>query len=308
MSRVAVAGASGFVGRRLVPALLAAGHDVTALTRRPSEYDGPVRAVRADVHDPRSLTRALRGVDVAVYLVHELAGGHDDLPDRERRSGEAFGRAAARCGVRQIVYLGGLSGPDADPQSLSPHLLARRLTEGALGVGAVPVTVVRAGIVLGRGSLGWEMMRQIGARVPVTAAPLRSRSRTQPIGADDLIGYLVDVVDDPRLLDTVIEVGTDDVVTYRDLMGRVARAHGHRGLVVPSPVVPALLMRAGLLALTDVDAPTAMALLASMSTDATVNDDLARRLLSRRPATLDEAIAAAAAEGEPHWSQASTSA
>lgn len=299
MTRVAVAGASGFVGRRLVPALLAAGHDVTALTRRPTAYDGPVRAVRADVHDPRSLTRALRGVDVAIYLVHELAGGHDDLPDRERRSGEAFGRAAARCGVRQVVYLGGLSTPGAhdDPTELSPHLRARRLTEAALGVGGVPVTVVRAGIVLGRGSLGWEMMRQLGGRVPVTAAPLRSRSRTQPIGAHDLVGFLVDVVDDARLLDTVLEVGTDEVVTYRDLMGRVARAHGHRGVVVPSPVVPSLLMEAGLQALTDVHVPTAMALLASMSTDATVNDDRVRRLLPRRPMTLDAAIEAAAAEG-----------
>ncbi len=305
MSRVAVAGASGFVGRRLVPALIAAGHDVTALTRRPSEYDGPARAVRADVHEPRSLTRALRAVEVAVYLVHELAGGHDDLPDRERRSGEAFGRAAARCGVRQIVYLGGLSSAEAhdDPTALSPHLRARRLTEAALGVAGVPVTVVRAGIVLGRGSLGWEMMRQIGARVPVTAAPLQSASRTQPIGADDLVGYLVDVVDDERLLGTVLEVGTDEAVTYRELMGRVARAHGHRGTVVPSPVVPALVLEAGLRALTDVHVPTAMALLESMSTDATVNDDRARRMLPRRPASLDDAIAVATAEA-----QASTSA
>ena len=140
----------------------------------------------------------------------------------------------------------------------------------------------------------------------MTAAPLRSRSRTQPIGADDLIGYLVDVVDDVRLFDTVLEVGTDEVVTYRDLMGRVARAHGHRGLVVPSPVVPALVMEAGLIALTDVHAPTAMALLESMRSDATVNDDRARRLLDRRPATLDDAIRVAAAEGAPTAVQAST--
>ena len=307
MSRVAVAGASGFVGRRLVPALLAAGHDVTALTRRPGEHGGPARTVRADVHDPRSLTSALRDIEVAFYLVHELAGAHDDLPDRERRSGEAFGRAAARCGVRQIVYLGGLSSAGAhdDPTALSPHLRARRLTEAALGVAGVPVTVVRAGIILGRGSLGWEMMRQVGARVPVTAAPLQSASRTQPIGAADLVGYLVDVVDDERLLGTVLEVGTDEVVTYRDLMGRVARAHGHRGSVVPLPVVPALLMEAGLRALTDVDTQTAMALLASMRTDATVNDDVAHRLLPRRPGSLDDAIRVAAAEAEV---QASTSA
>lgn len=291
---VVVAGAGGFIGRRLVPALIDAGHDVTALGRRPHRHDTRARSVRVDVHEPASLTAALRGADVAVYLVHELAAGHDDqsLPHRERESGELFGEAAARTGVDQIVYLGGLATPsaDLDPRGLSPHLLGRRLTETALGAQGVPVTVVRAGIVLGPGSIGWEMMRQLAERVPVLVAPRRSSSRTQPIAADDLIGYLVDVTGAAHFHGRTLEVGTDDVVSYRDLMARVARAHGHRGVVVQAPYLPSVVMEAALAALTDVHRPTAMALLASMHHDAVVNDDSARRLLPRRPLPVDAAI------------------
>lgn len=293
--RVAVAGASGFVGSLLVPALVEAGYDVVALTRLPQRYVGAAAAAYADVRAPRSLTRALAGAEVAVYLVHELAAGHSDadLPEREQASARAFGRAAARSGVRQIVYLGGLASRRAAraPELLSPHLRARRLTETALGEAGVPVTVVRAGIVLGAGSLGWELMRQVSGRVPVLAAPWASNARTQPIGARDLIGYLVDVVD--NLHGVTLEVGTDEVVTYRDLFGRVARAHGHAGIILPAPALPSMLMEAALRALTDVHVPTALLLLGSMGHDALVNEDRARHLLARRPAGLASAIAEA---------------
>ena len=154
--KVLVAGSSGFVGKRLCPALEEAGHVVRAMTRRPATYRGAGEAVRGDVHDAGSLSTALAGCDVAYYLVHSL-----DSADFEKRDAEAartFARAAAEAGLRRIVYLGGL-GDDAD--NLSPHLRSRREVEDLLGSGGVPVTTLRAGIIVGHGGISWEMTRQL---------------------------------------------------------------------------------------------------------------------------------------------------
>src|SRR5690606_27138035 len=155
-TRVLVAGATGFVGRQLLPVLVDAGYDVRAMTRRPDSYDGPGTAVGADVADPESLVDALTDVDVAVYLVHSL--DHQDFESRDRDAARAFGAAAAGAGVRQIVYLGGL-GDDDD--KLSAHLRSRREVEGLLGQNGVPVTVLRAAIIVGHGGISWELTRQL---------------------------------------------------------------------------------------------------------------------------------------------------
>ena len=163
---VLVAGASGFVGRRLVPALRDADFDVRAMTRRPADYEGPAKAVFGDVHDEESLVEALTGIDAAYYLVHSL-----DSPDFARLDREAathFGRAAAKAGVQRIVYLGGLG---ADEDELSAHLKSRREVERLLGEGGVPVTVLRAGIVIGHEGLSWEMTRQLVERLPMMITP-----------------------------------------------------------------------------------------------------------------------------------------
>ena len=156
---VLVTGATGFVGSRLVPALVEAGHEVKAMTRNPDEYDGPGTAVAGDVSDAGSLGEAVSGVDVAVYLVHSL-----DDNDFERKDAEAarsFALAAAASGIRQIVYLGGLGKDDVD---LSAHLRSRREVETLLGASGVPVTVLRAAIVVGAGGISWEMTRQLVKR------------------------------------------------------------------------------------------------------------------------------------------------
>ena len=227
--RVAVTGATGYVGRLLVPALADAGHDVVALARRPHEVPvrTGVRAVAADVDDEASLRRALRGVDAAYYLVHLL--GTDNLVAREIAAAQRFGAVAAACGVRQVVSVGGLVSPDVEPSQLSQHLQGRLGTEDALRAGGVPLTAVRAAVVVGPGSAGWEVLRQIATALPLMVAPRRARARSQPIAPADLLGYLLAVLGDEATYGQVVEVGGPDVVTYREFVARV-----QRGWAVPA--------------------------------------------------------------------------
>ena len=177
---VLVTGATGFIGRRLTPPCSRPATDVRAMTRNPTRTTVPARRSAATSSDPASLTEPLEGADVAVYLVHSL-----DSPDFEQRDADAaraFGKAAASAGVRQIVYIGGLGSED---QELSPHLRSRREVEGLLGEGGVPVTVLRAGIVVGDGGISWELTRQLVKNLPamvvprwVRRGPSRSRSTT----------------------------------------------------------------------------------------------------------------------------------
>ncbi|GAB3591506.1 hypothetical protein GCM10027446_09690 [Angustibacter peucedani] len=288
--RVAVLGATGYVGGLLVPALADAGHDVVALARRPHEVparDG-VRALAADVDDEPSLRRALRGVDVAFYLAHLL--GHDDLVAREVAAAQRFARAAAAGGVRQVVSVGGLVPPDLDPSRLSPHLQGRTATEDALRDGEVPVTAVRAAVVVGPGSAGWEVLRQIATALPLMAAPRRARARSQPIAQRDLVGFLLAVLGQRATYDQVVEVGGPDVVTYRELVARVQRGLGRPGVVPEVLVVPRVVQEAAVRQLTDVDPDVAMDLLESAGHDAVVSDERWLHLLPHPPTSLDEAI------------------
>ncbi len=219
--QVLVAGASGFVGRRLCRALADAGHDVRAMTRRPEAYDGAGTPVRADVADPASLAVALAGCDAAYYLVHSL-----DSPDFERRDADAaraFGAASAAAGLRRIVYLGGL-GDDRD--DLSAHLRSRRQVERLLREAGVPVTVLRAGIIVGAGGISWELTRQLVEHLPAMVTPRWVRTRTQPIAVADVVRYLVGVldVDDPR--SHTYEIGGPEVLEYVEMLRRVAAIEG----------------------------------------------------------------------------------
>ncbi len=211
--QVLVTGATGFVGRRLTPQLVEAGHDVRALTRHPETYDGPGTAVGADVHDPDTLGPTLDGIDIAYYLVHSL-----DSPDfeaKDARAAAAFGRAAAEAGVRQIIYLGGLG---AEGGKLSAHLRSRREVEGLLGEAGVPVTVLRAGIIVGKGGISWELTRQLVKNLPAMVVPKWVSTRTQPIAVDDVIRYLVGVAGRDEAMGRVFEIGGPDQLSYREMM------------------------------------------------------------------------------------------
>ena len=292
MSTVLVTGATGFIGRRLVPALIEAGHDVRAMTRRPEAYDGQGTPVGADVSEPDSLRPALEGVDVAIYLVHSL-----DDPDFERKDADAarnFSAAAAAAGVSQIVYMGGLGDDDGE---LSAHLRSRREVEGLLGTDGVPVTVLRAAIVVGHGGISWELTRQLVKNLPAMVVPKWVGTRTQPIAIDDVVRYLSGVVGKEEALDRVFEIGGPDQLTYREMLQGVALAMNGRKL--PIVVVPLLtpgLSSRWLALVTDVDVTTGRNLIDSMSTEVVVRDTSIRQVVPGDPLTYAESVRRALAE------------
>jgi uncharacterized protein YbjT (DUF2867 family) len=289
--QVLVTGASGFVGSRLGRALEDAGHSVRAMTRHPDTYAGAGEPVAGDVADEASLRRALEGCEAAYYLVHSLDSA--DFAERDARAACAFARAAADAGVRRIVYLGGL-GDDAD--DLSAHLRSRRQVEQLLGQAGVPVTVLRAGIVVGHGGVSWEMTRQLVAHLPAMVTPRWVHTRTQPIAVADVVRYLVGVLEAPEAEGRVFEVGGPEVLEYVEMLTRVAEIQGRRLFVVPVPLLSPQLSSRWLSLVTDVDVQTGRSLVDSMSNEVVVRDDGIRTVVPFEPMTYDEAVLTALGE------------
>jgi uncharacterized protein YbjT (DUF2867 family) len=289
--KVLVAGASGFVGRRLCVALDRAGHDVAAMTRNPPGYRGAGTPVRGDVQDPATLGPAMAGCQAAYYLVHSLKD-----PDFERKDAAgaiAFGEAAAQAGLRRIVYLGGL-GDDAD--SLSAHLRSRREVENRLRAGGVPVTVIRAGIIIGHGGISWELTRQLVEHLPVMITPRWVATRTQPIAVYDVVRYLAGVLEPPEAAGQVYEVGGPDVLQYSTMLRRVAAIEHRPLLLLPVPLLSPSLSSLWLILVTDVDPGTGRALVDSMTNEVIVRDQSIRDLVPAQPMSYDDAVRAALRE------------
>jgi len=289
--KVLVAGSSGFVGRRLCPALQAAGHSVQAMTRHPDTYSGAGTPVYGDVHEADSLAAALAGCDAAYYLVHSL--GDADFTRRDADAAREFARAAADAGLGRIIYLGGL-GDDGD--DLSEHLRSRREVEHLLGSAGVPVTTLRAGIIIGHGGISWEITRQLVEHLPVMITPRWVRTRTQPIAVADVIRYLVGVLAEPAAAGRTFEVGGPDVLAYVDMLRRVAVIEGRHQWVVPVPLLTPRLSSRWLSLVTNVDVPTGRSLIDSMSNEVLVRDESIRELVDFEPMSYDDAVLAALGE------------
>jgi uncharacterized protein YbjT (DUF2867 family) len=239
--RILVTGATGYIGGRLVPELLAAGHDVRCIARTPAKLDpvpwrDRVEVVEGDLSDAASLRSAWQDVDAGYFLVHSM-GGADDFAEEDRRNAAAFRDAAADAGGRLIVYLGGL-GDDDDPD-LSPHLSSRHEVGRVLADGPVPVTELRAAVIIGSGSASFEMLRSLVEVLPAMVTPKWVGNRCQPIAIGDVLAYLVAVLDDGgQGDDRVLEIGGADVLTYAEMMTTYARVAGlRRRLLVPVPVL-----------------------------------------------------------------------
>ncbi|KRF20937.1 NADH-binding protein [Nocardioides sp. Soil797] len=290
---VLLTGASGFIGQRLAPALAADGHVLRAMTRRPEDYAGPGDPVFGDVADADSLRAALAGVEVAVYLVHSL-----DQPDFEERDATAarlFGTVAAEQGVRQIVYMGGLGADGAD---LSAHLRSRREVEHLLGEAGVPVTVLRAAIVVGNGGISWELTRQLVKRLPAMVVPQWASTRTQPIAVDDVVRYISGVIGRPDALGRTFEIGGADQLTYVDMLRVVARVQGRPLPIIRVPVLTPRLSSYWLALVTDIDVTTGRNLIDSMGTEVVVTDTSITDVVPGAPLTYEDAVRRALAEGD----------
>ena len=289
--KVLVAGSSGFVGRRLCPALQAAGHSVQAMTRHPDTYSGAGTPVYGDVHEADSLAAALAGCDAAYYLVHSLSDA--DFTRRDADAAREFARAAADAGLGRIIYLGGL-GDDGD--DLSEHLRSRREVEHLLGSAGVPVTTLRAGIIIGHGGISWEITRQLVEHLPAMITPRWVGTRTQPIAVGDVIRYLVGVLEEPAAEGRTFEVGGPDVLAYVDMLRRVAVIEGRHLWVIPVPLLSPRLSSRWLSLVTNVDVPTGRSLIDSMSNEVVVRDKSIRELVDFEPMSYDEAVLAALGE------------
>jgi uncharacterized protein YbjT (DUF2867 family) len=295
--RILVTGATGYVGGRLWRRLEAEGRAVRCLAREPERLATRVGAstevARGDVLRPETLESALEGVEAAYYLIHSM-GSRRDFEAEELAGARNFGEAARRAGVRRIIYLGGL-GYGSD---LSPHLRSRQEVGGALRESGVPVIEFRASIVLGAGSLSFEMIRSLVERLPVMITPRWVEVEAQPIAVDDLIDYLVAALDIPLEESRVFEIGGPDRVSYGGLMREYARQRGLSRVVFPVPVLTPWLSSLWLGLVTPLYARVGRKLIESIKHPTVVRDDAALEVFPVRPLGMREAIARAIEEDE----------
>lgn len=273
--RIAVIGATGYVGGRLVDRLLADGKQICALARTPQKLDGlaeraPDQVVvrRADVHEAESLAPALEGCSVAYYLVHSLGAG-ETFGEADTIGARNFAQACEEAGVQRIIYLSGLG---AEGEDLSEHLSSRHETGDALRSGKTPVTELRAAIIVGSGSASFEIIRDLSRKLPLMITPRWVRSRCEPIGIRDVVSYLVGVLDEPRSIGETLEIGCGESLSYADMMKICAEEQGRRVFIFSVPVLTPRLSSYWLHLVTSVDMNIARPLIEGLRNDVITND------------------------------------
>ncbi|HVU36310.1 MAG TPA: SDR family oxidoreductase [Opitutaceae bacterium] len=287
--RVLVTGATGYIGGRLVPRLLDLRCAVRCVARNPSRLAGHpwpgAEIVAGNLSEPDAAFRALQGIDVAYYLVHSMAGG-EEFWERDRHMALAFGDAAARQGVRRIIYVGGLG----DPAHVhSRHLVSRQEVGACLAAAGVPVVEFRAAVIVGSGSASFEIIRHLTERLPVMITPRWVNTRCQPIGIRSVLAYLLEALDHPYA-HGIYEIGGQDILTYREMMLRYAQIRGLRRLIIPLPVPLPRLSSMWIDLLTPIPSSIARPLIESMRTEVVVRNDRALRTFKVRPSGYDEAV------------------
>ena len=276
---ILVTGATGYVGGRLVPRLLSAGYRVRCLVRDPARLQGrawrdQVELAQGDMMQPDSLVAAMHNVKALYYLVHSLGGG-SDFAERDLVAARNCAQAARAAGVERIIYLGGLGDPNSD---LSPHLRSRQRTGEALGEAGVPVTEFRAAVIVGSGSLSFELIRYLTERLPVMICPKWVFTRVQPIAIRNVLDYLVAALSCPESAGRILEIGGKDVLPYAGMMTGYARARGLKRRLIAVPVLTPRLSSYWVHLVTPIPANIAQPLIKGLGNEVIVRDDTARRL------------------------------
>jgi uncharacterized protein YbjT (DUF2867 family) len=279
--RITVFGAGGVIGRALLPLL--AGHEVTAVSRSARD-DAGARWLVADVVTGEGVAQALEGAEVAYYLVHSLASR--DFERQDRAAADTIAREAAGAGIRQIVYLGALG---ADDPNASPHLRSRRETAERLASGSVPVTSLRAAMVIGRGSAAFETILALVDRLPAMITPSWVGTPTQPIALEDVARYLAGLCGDERAFGQGFDTGGPEVMTYRGMIERIAALRGRRPLILEVPVLTPYLSSLWLELVTPVEAAVARPLVEGLRNPTIAREERIRRLLPFDLTPFDEA-------------------
>jgi len=310
---VLLTGATGYVGGRLAPRLLEAGYTLRCFVRSPGKLadrewvnDPRVEIVQGDLNEPESIREALRGCGAAYYLVHSMVSAKGDFARRDRDMARHFRDAAAEVGVERIVYLGGLGelGPD-----LSAHLVSRREVEQELREGDVPVTALRAAMIIGAGSASFEILRYLVERLPVMVTPRWVRTECQPIAIRNVLHYLVACLDEPETIGRTLDIGCPEPLTYRRLMEIYQEQRGlPKRLVIPVPVLTPKLSSLWIHVVTPVDKEIARPLAEGLKNRVVCSNDDAARLMPQRLLSAREAVHAALARTSQNYIETSWSA
>lgn len=311
---VLVTGATGYIGGRLVPRLRDAGYRVRCLVRSPRKLLGrqwaqhpAVQIVEGSAENDDELVHAMRGCDAAYYLIHSMMAVGPDYRDHDRTLAEIFARSAERAGVKRIIYLGGLG---ETGEGLSEHLTSRREVEAALASTSVPVTVLRAAMIIGSGSASFEILRYLVERLPIMITPRWVKTESQPIAVRDVLHYLVECLETPETVGRTFDVGGVDVLTYREIMQIMAEALGlRRRIIIPMPVLTPRLSSLWIHLVTPISHRIARPLAEGLRNRVVCRDNEASRLMPQHLLTVREAIDGAlgriaAAEVESAWSDA----
>ena len=312
--KIFLTGATGYIGGRLAPRLLDEGHSVRCLARsasklraRPWASRERVEVVEGNVADEQTLFQALRDCDAAYYLVHSMEASVAEYRERDLKLAQTFGQMCAKANVKRIVYLGGL-GETGD--GLSDHLTSRREVEKALRASGVPVTVLRAAMIIGSGSASFEILRYLVERLPVMITPRWVSTECQPIAIRDVLFYLMEVLSVPETSGRTIDIGGPDVRSYSDIMREMASALGLRPrIVIPVPVLTPRLSSLWIHLITPLDASIARPLAEGLKNRVVCRNDDATRLMPHRCLTIRQAIDASlekihAGSVETSWSDA----
>jgi uncharacterized protein YbjT (DUF2867 family) len=276
---ILVTGVTGYIGGRLVPRLLEAGYRVRVLVRDPARLQGrpwleQVEVHQGDVLHAESLKPALADVSAAYYLIHSMRG-NPDFHQRDLTAARNFSAAAQAQNVQQIIYLGGLGDPATD---LSQHLQSRQQTGQALREAGVPVTEFRAGVIVGSGSISFEMIRYLTERIPIMICPRWVFTHIQPISIRDTLDYLLAALQTPDSTGRIIEIGGSDVLTYGEMMTRYARVRGLRRYLIPVPVLTPRLSSYWAHWMTPIPSDIARPLIEGLRNETVVRDDTAQQV------------------------------